>query len=73
MLFRPLPTPCQSGVLPLAFSIIDLSTTVLKGETKKPDRKPATTYNEIGTFSYGALFLGFLGSGALDDLSVIVN
>lgn len=72
MLLRPLPTPCQSGVLPLAFSMIDLSTTVLKGETKKPDKKPATTYNETGTFSYGALFLGFFDSGAV-DLSVIDN
>ena len=42
--FSPFPTPFHNGVLPLAFSITDLSTMVLKGETKKPEAKPANIY-----------------------------
>ena len=37
---NPFPTPFHRGVLPFAFSMTDLSTIVLRGETKKPDKNP---------------------------------
>jgi hypothetical protein len=38
---NPLATPVHKGVLPLAFSMIDLSTIVLIGVTLNPVHKPA--------------------------------
>ena len=37
-------TPVHKGVLPLAFSMIDLSTIVINGVTAKPVQSPAIIY-----------------------------
>lgn len=79
MFLNPCATPDHNDLLPLAFSMIDLSTIVFIGVTLKPVHKPAIIYwgpyvqNEGRTLSYLFIKIKFNSIKILESLERKVN